>query len=105
MTEAELTEYEKSVLSDLDWILSCLKGAVLDMTDVKIRDRLMSYIDAAMSRENMRDLSIMRKYAGSIKSIVKNTKIRGEIADWSEDLWEILRDAFKESKKISGHKK
>lgn len=96
--DIEPVSYKKSILSDLQGSWQCLRDNVVEMLPSELQQRLLFHIDEAMSWENVRDLSKMKKTLLLIFNIVcqkKEENVELEIIEWLEDIREILGEVLR----------
>jgi len=86
----EPTDYQKTIVSDLQGAWGNLREAVAENPGFENWDRLLFHIDDAMSWESVRDLDRMKAAFTVIRNIAAQTDIPDEPAYWIQQVSSIL---------------
>ena len=92
--DIESTTYLESILSDLKITLSCLRDTIFKLPVSNIRDRLLFHINEAMNLDSVRDLPRIQYAFLSIKNIVQQENMTGELLDFIDDIYVLLDEVF-----------
>ena len=90
----EPTGYEKTALSELQGSWSNLRRAVVDNFGFPDSDKLLFYIDEAMSWESVRNLKEMKSTLLLVQNIIAQTESPEEVIEWVNDVRESLEETF-----------
>ena len=90
----ELTGYEKTEISDLQGSWGNLRNAVIDNFGFTDSDKLMFYINEAMSWESVRDLKLMKATFILVQNVAVQANAPKEVIEWVGDVRESLDEAF-----------
>jgi hypothetical protein len=93
--EAEPTNHEKTVLSDLQGAWENLRSAVVESLGFPDSDRLLFHIDEAMSWESIRNLKRMKATLLLIQNIIAQNESPEDVIDGINDVRQNMEEAFK----------
>ena len=94
--EKEPTEYEKTILSDLQGAWQLLREAVVATNVFDGFQRVLLHIDEAMSWEMVRNLDKMPPIVLIIRNICMQSGVEKEILDCIDDIDDILKEVLEE---------
>ena len=92
--DTEPTDYEKTVLSDLQGAWQCLRSDVVDNPCFDGWERALFHIDEAMSWESVRNFRHMQKSLVLMRNILQRNEVPEEIAKSLEDVSELMDETL-----------
>jgi hypothetical protein len=88
----EPTQYEKTVISDLQGAWENLRRTVVEHHRFPESERLLFHVDEGMSWKSVRDLSQMRKTLLLIQNLCNVDSVSTEVTEWVEEVLDILKE-------------